>query len=522
MDNGMSLREQLAKESPDLYAVLMRCWKTGEEVWLPAVHGNNGSFNSYPHLRNIEHHADEILAQVSGADAPFGTVRLSPPEKFLLLAAILFHDLGRGQSNDTRPHGEITRDLLRANWAELGIGSKRMAEALGDICCYHECGKEALEELDLHAVDIAPHGTIHVKRLAVLLAFFDELDGSFRRIYPDYLTTGSIVEAFRRGTSDIRTDVRTMTVITCVDIERNSLGGKVKVDGGFEVAVDYAAWEEKKEGRLFRWQEFAPKSDGKTSGQVGLLQKHLSNIWAFCAEEHKENTDKEHETGRILPRVPESPWADECLPYRILLGLLRTSLPKTLSPEHGVELNDSRLRLVALASSVRGSAEKLDAHKQFLARYGVPFRAWVLELDEHLFTWYGCETYEAALSKTFLAELADRMWQLASGVFGSAMFSYETLAAKVRERSVWRIRLGVRRLAIITRHRQSQGRPGTHSPIRFHEAGWYWEDVDGTGQNDPSLSKHCLKWVLERIDGLADPQQNILKTEMEGKANGSM
>jgi len=151
MTEGKSLREQLAQEAPELHAELLRCWKIADEEWLPAIKGNLGSHNGYPHLRGVEEHANAILAQVSQEDAPFGAVCLSSAEKFLLLAAILFHDLGRAfTESNGKKHGLRTKEALETNYAQYGLTNKRMAKAIGDICRYHTMWRPRTQRVVSH------------------------------------------------------------------------------------------------------------------------------------------------------------------------------------------------------------------------------------------------------------------------------------------------------------------------------------------------------------------------------------
>jgi hypothetical protein len=81
---------------------------------------------------------------------------------------------------------------------------------------------------------------------------------------------------------------------------------------------------------------------------------------------------------------------------------------------------------------------------------GIALDDWLLELDEHLFDSAGCEAWEPILDAPYLRRVAHEMWNLSTRVFGRAVFTYETLAAAVREPDVSRVKRAVRRLSILT------------------------------------------------------------------------
>ncbi|MCL1888134.1 MAG: hypothetical protein FWF96_04620, partial [Kiritimatiellaeota bacterium] len=133
----------------------MRSKKIAEQEWFPDIRSDKGSYNALPHILNVERHADDILSQANGARPLGNPIKLSPGEKYLLLASILFHDLGR--TNENAPyHGTETNKILKAKYSHLGIENAHLARAIGIICEYHNCKNRG--ELPLWDYDIAPHG----------------------------------------------------------------------------------------------------------------------------------------------------------------------------------------------------------------------------------------------------------------------------------------------------------------------------------------------------------------------------
>lgn len=602
------LREQLKEASPELYASLMRSWEIAEREWLPAMPNRGGSFNSAPHIKNVEYYADVIMAQVDGKDAPFGQLSLSPAEKYVLLAAILFHDIGRIKDNDA--HGTKSKETVAESYAKLGIEDEHLAEAIGRICEYHD--PEDPKSFDLPEVHVSPYGTIRVEQLAILLALFDELDGAHSRVYPNYVSEDlSILSGFRRSTSDIRAEVSDMTIITCVDIKRHTVDEKErdnqllakckreckvyskckktpdrqnpkKDDPSCEYCeimkktnkiytqpitfkhkniylyFDKKFWNryygcygehlpvksKKKKDDIFKlldgentkqietfctritealksryWEVSGRKPDSEVEikKEVGSSQKfgnwfkkgigNFRNLFL-----HKDGdkdkvllpfTTLEHEDS-FLPKIPKdkdivNSW--EMLPYYILSGNGHCKF-KEGSGKKNPNINKNLVFFTTLAAYVRNAAKKLEKLEADLSRFGIPFRAWVLEYEDHLFTWYGRETYEASLTQGFLLEMAHRMWQLSAAIFGREPYSYETLAAKLRAKDIQQVKTAVRRIAIVMRHRHKDDMVG--HVIRYSDSVWWWE-LHNENEGEDVRRLHSYQDVCNQIKKLEDP-----------------
>ena len=217
----IELREQLKQESPELYDSLMRSWKIADEKWLSAISGNKGCFNATPHIRNHERYANIILKQAHESFPESAILHMSPIEKYLLLAAMLFHDIGRSKKSDG--HAYESKRIIDEHFGDLGIEDKAIANLLADICKYHDCKKE--DEPDLKEHSISPYGIIHTKRIAVLLKFIDNLDGAYTRVYPYYLKGDpkQMIEGVRRNTGDIRVDINNHMVVTSPKIDTGEI-----------------------------------------------------------------------------------------------------------------------------------------------------------------------------------------------------------------------------------------------------------------------------------------------------------
>ena len=58
-----SLRDQLRENQPELFEAFLRSWQIAQNEWLPALAPSSDSFNSYPHLRNLEGYLDHVAVE---------------------------------------------------------------------------------------------------------------------------------------------------------------------------------------------------------------------------------------------------------------------------------------------------------------------------------------------------------------------------------------------------------------------------------------------------------------------------
>jgi hypothetical protein len=107
--------------------------------------------------------------------------------------------------------------------------------------------------------------------------------------------------------------------------------------------------------------------------------------------------------------------------------------------------------LAVIMGDVRRNGEVLAEIRTELAAVGIPLGAWLIDYREHLYDDWGRETYEPLFTADRLEELVDGMWELSVQVFGTSRFTYEDLASQIGDPDVVRVKIGVRRIAILTR-----------------------------------------------------------------------
>ena len=178
------MRKRLANEAPELHASLERSWQIALDQWLPAIATQQDSFNSYPHLRNLEAHLDQVVTEFEAIPPSVNGLRLRPVELYLILAAVLFHDFGRVQKD--LPHPLASYEAIERDFASLGIPTAQLARVLANICLAHD-PPPGWSNSQLYNLIVEPYGEIRQRPLAALLTLVDHMDGAHNRALPHYV-----------------------------------------------------------------------------------------------------------------------------------------------------------------------------------------------------------------------------------------------------------------------------------------------------------------------------------------------
>lgn len=501
------LRERLSQQDPDLYASLIRSWNIAFEQWIPALATSSSSFNSYPHLRNLEHYLDEVFVGFEAYPPSRTKLELRPVELYLILAAILFHDIGRMQDHPLG-HGASTREILRRRWAQLGIPSAELAYSLAEICLYHEPPKNSPErsKLDsgLRTTIIDPYGEIRQLALASLLTLVDYIDGAYCRVTPGYLKTFAELDpigAFRRGVSGVYLDAQNRMIRTVLgsnlEPTREEMEELRRMD---EEAVKVELGENPTERDIQEKRTEIKGKRGLFSDEARLEFKTNPDRVSESNERTIEDCENDEALLQKLCPNNDKNWHTFPLRARVLAAysnLVPPFAPKVYLVARGLyqvrkgKRNDESEKLMngywpaeyvlaTIMGNVRENAEALDEVKDNLAAFGIPILAWVIEHDERLYNVYGQETCEPVFDEDYLLRVAKGMYELSRRTFGVGSFTYETLAAQIRDPNVSAVVRAVRRIAIVSRdcrkHKCGNGEcPDDEGAIRFETDSWRWE-----------------------------------------------
>jgi hypothetical protein len=210
-----TLRNRLRQTSPMLYESLEKSWEIAWENWFPAISPQKGSYNSYPHIRNLEIYLNKLVLAYESKTGNTNSL-ISDLEIYVILSCILLHDIGRAIPSGF--HWEESRNVIEEHWAILGIPSYELALSIGKICAAHDFRPEKKNyDLDsLTTIVIDPYGKIREREIGALLILCDHLDGSVNRVIAEFL-----LREERDSIGAFRSKIRG------VDIDLN--GGLIKV-----------------------------------------------------------------------------------------------------------------------------------------------------------------------------------------------------------------------------------------------------------------------------------------------------
>ena len=505
-----TLRTRLEQSDPGLHAALERSWQIALDGWLAATVPHHGSYNSAPHLRNMENYLDHVVPGFQELPSRRDRLALRPAEIYLLLAAVLFHDLGRAQGGTA--HGQASKTMLRENWAQLGVPSEELARILGGMAAYHDdleahVGGSVSSSPQLHDVVVGPHGRLRVRPLAALIVLADNMDSAYTRAFPSYLMSEDPTDfkgQYRRRIRGIEVDHSGGLVRAVLGDALCQPGGNGNLPAEPHTASVTAA------GR--RTQTRNP-TRSVSPGPGCVCEERLEDILAGTRPAPKQLRDV------LLGPGSDSPLRPALLTERFAFcnGHARNRYHGLTWGEWGIARGKRDVKQVAAEppvpestylalamNDVRSNADGLRAIRTDLAAIGMPLSAWLIECQEHLYDDWGRETYEPVLDRHYLTTVADAMWTLSTGVFGWSVFAYEDLASAVGDPDVAAVRRAATRIAIVVRgvwdrQPEEERRPGRRPPLWTGATHWRW-NVDRLRTGEGCACMHLLDviWMIER------------------------
>ena len=577
------VRERLKELDYKLYESLVRSHEIAWNEWLPALSVQQDSYNSFPHIRNLEMYLDIIVtAYEEGSKREFF---VSAVEMYIILAAILFHDIGKINKKDGRPDTHASESSLiicgstellkeegeggkpdthagesslpicdstaplereskgdnRHNnyrvWAPLGIPSYELALSIGRICEYHDIDKvrdEAQRRLlrnRLTSIYIDAYGEVRQRALASLLTLVDHLDNTYTRIMPEYLRGAGeikIVGAFRRVITGVYIDLKMHIVRTalneklpdgkpalvrfnlnhgidsdkdweqlCTVLELNfSKGGKSfsfnKNDKDKKIALE-GECQEIKDFFTANLEGFIKYAGGGQETDLPEAVRHLFEKIAGCLD--KDRKKYRFIEGFFNYRKDNTKYtAPDLIDILVINDVLRAEMPDEKKPAPDRIWPQNILQDVILGN-VSANNDALSLIKSDLESLGIPISAWLMEHKEHLYNCRGEETFEPVFNKSYLNEVALRMWELSTQVFGVSNFTYENLGAMLREPDTQKVKMAVRRISIIT---SSAAERKGESGILAGDTSWKWI-VDNNDKSCICLDIHEIRDIIRDI-----------------------
>jgi hypothetical protein len=496
-DRFPTLRERLQQANPELAAELNLQWQIAMEEWLPAIKMSFDSANGFPHLRNIEWHLDELFDTLHSYNPSAGVLAMRPIEIYMLLASILFHDLGR--ANLEGEHGEDTQRDLERDFRDLGIRNREVAHSLAAICASHSKDpykwKETEHQLKLVDVVIDPYGEVRQRMIAALLTLADHMDCDHLRTIPGYIRENKkIVGGFRNEIRGVYADPATQVIRTALVArnwetnENKSIPDKMKyVLSADEGSKKYISWlhqmaialeipESETEIRENLEKKFAPKK--------GISRKQIAGCKNIVGYRNKLDEWFVDAKGNPLFDFTEQ--------------LLAWNIIRVHEEEKGEPLKKPPKTLLAIIlGDLRENRAALFSVRDTLASVGLPLATWLIDIDERLYTPDWRETYEPLFHNQYLLEVAKSMWELSRRVIGNSEFSYRELASQIGDHDVVKVHRAVRRLSILTTSKSKGDEKEKcdlcSRPIWAGETSWKWrvkgrDSGEGSGCKFFSLS----------------------------------
>jgi hypothetical protein len=491
--NGQSkLKERLKNEAPELYEALERSWTIAWNEWLPALGVRYDSYNSFPHLKNLEYYLDEVILGFETIDKR-GTGFISPIELYVILNAILFHDIGHvtvsnGEEDDKYgsdnkkeqelnnsdallvvkhktnkdekkklTHAKESERIVKENWRNLGICSVEIAKSIAKICAFHDCDDETWKDQlkDLNNIVVDPYGEIRERWLGSILILIDHMDGAFTRVLPRYIQTGpmKVIGAFRNL-------IRGVYVDPACQMLRTVLGDDFSFEG--TSTNRYDSHNSEKQKKVIPEELYCYKFNDKPSNK---FLEETKNLFPRKGENNGIDYFDEDRTINYLSELKDSKFSEDSS-IKICKSKL---INKICGKEYIFSFSDwlvmkqvvyvklkkptcdwtSNKMLAMILGDIVENNLALSKIKEFLSENGITINAWVIDYQDHLYNTEGEETFEPIFSSNYLERVAKSMLKLSSSIINPGMFSYETLASDLRDPKIDRIKTAVRRIGII-------------------------------------------------------------------------
>jgi len=242
-----SLYQALTAQDSDLAGSLSRCWEEAEKLLRHAA-ATNPSLTSHG-----PDHALEVVGILDQAIEPIcDSLKLSPDEAYVLLAATLLHDIGMVGAVETTEeyrerirteHHIRTHQYICSNRQALSL-RREFVEVIADVAAAHR-QLDIERDIDDRPIGYSSQTAPRAKLCAALLRLADECHITADRVPQDYdalQLSSSSLEHFRSHLSvtgrafDARAGTITFTVVVeTFDMERVLRERQIKFEQGLHI-----------------------------------------------------------------------------------------------------------------------------------------------------------------------------------------------------------------------------------------------------------------------------------------------
>ena len=481
------LRERLKEASPELYRSLENSWQVAYENWLPALASKSDSYNSYPHLRNLESYLQQIMQELEKHSRSVKVI-FSPLEWYVLLASILFHDIGMISAEKKSDHAKKSAEIVEGHPEALGIPSREIATVISNICKSHGLKPDEFkkEGSDLTTLNIHPHGKVRQLEMASMLYLIDHMDGAFTRVVPNFIKETATLEpvgAFRNEVKGVFFDYHAQMICTelgaFVKARNSNMNEHKKRILNIDLCADCDKIDKIKNECNLEEKDFDPRS-----GDEMILKREKFEERYLRQEKDKDLIILKSQAEIIkyikIKWFKFSQIDDDLMkaPFKVKKKDKHMKWPETIL-------------LAMILNDYTANRKALNVVKDNLARLGLFIKNWLLSYEEHLFQDEGKKTFEPVLHKAYLKYTAKKMWELTTQVFGSSYFTFENLAAEIREPDIEKVKMAVRRLAILSKSKNTSSQQT--SGIWAGNKHWKWLSERGANDCCKGMSLYDLQ-----------------------------
>jgi hypothetical protein len=390
-----------------------RLRETAIEEWAPALPPTEESHAGLPHTRNVEREIDKLLLSVLGN--PEGAGCLTETEAYILLAAIQLHDIGRSTAERNEPHGRRSAELIGGHGTELGlIADKHIIRCVEQVCGCHDSRNldQELNSLRRQPTTLEGYGMVRLPALAALLALGDEMDESYLRAIPDYVSSKGATRSDARFCDLRRGTIRRLICATEADAAGHCIVSILADCPDVSAAIE-------------RWSTIdhsAIRGSVKELSDVIGCHEIAERLAGLCPRETFGQKAKEL-CDKLAAKKKQV--IDGC---------------SCIGPEVAIAC--------VLLDKIESKNVKLAILRKHLCGLGMDYEEWFLDVAGVLFDKDGKQCVEPSLDHIDARLVCDAMKRLAFGIFNRLQFSYEELAAEARVVNLETVRRIVRRVAL--------------------------------------------------------------------------